>query len=119
MSSVADASSHEAKRRFDPRALVEALGASAVVTAIVTVVSTFLPDRYVATAVAAVVLAATWALVWRLDDKRVIASGLALGGIVLPGPLARGELARSVIKSLGWAAIFAALTVVPFFFGWQ
>lgn len=119
MSSVADASSREAKRRFDPRALVEALGASAVVTAIVTVVSTFLPDRYVATAVAAVFLAATWALVWRLDDKRVIASGLALGGIVLPGPLARGELARSVVKSLGWAAIFAAITFVPFFFGWQ
>jgi uncharacterized protein len=119
VSSVAEVSSNEAKPRFDARALLEALGASVAVTAIVTVASTFLPDRYVATAVAAVFLAATWALVWRLDDKRVIASGLALGGIVLPGTLNKGDLLRSAIKAIGWAAIFAALTFIPFYFGWQ
>jgi membrane protease YdiL (CAAX protease family) len=116
VSSVAEA---QTKRSVDPRALVEALGAAAVVTGIVTAVSTFLPDRFVATAVAAVFLAATWAFVWRLDDKRVVASGLALGGIVLPGTLAKPELLRSVVKALGWAALFAAVTFVPFYFGWQ
>jgi membrane protease YdiL (CAAX protease family) len=116
VSSVAEA---QTKRSVDPRALVEALGVAAVVTGVVTVVSTFLPDRYVATAVAAVFLAATWAFVWRLDDKRVVASGLALGGIVLPGTLAKPELLRSVVKALGWAALFAAVTFVPFYFGWQ
>jgi membrane protease YdiL (CAAX protease family) len=116
VSSVAEA---QTKRSVDPRALVEALGAAAVVTGVVTAVSTFLPDRFVATAVAAVFLAATWAFVWRLDDKRVVASGLALGGIVLPGTLAKPELLRSVVKALGWAALFAAVTFVPFYFGWQ
>jgi membrane protease YdiL (CAAX protease family) len=116
VSSVAEA---QTKRSVDPRALVEALGAAAVVTGVVTAVSTFLPDRFVATAVAAVFLAATWAFVWRLDDKRVVASGLALGGIVLPGALAKPELLRSVVKAIGWAALFAAVTFVPFYFGWQ
>jgi membrane protease YdiL (CAAX protease family) len=118
VSSVAEAPPRT-KRRVDSRALIEALGAATIVTALVTVVSTFLPDRYVATAVAAVFLAATWALVWRLDDRRVLASGLALGGIVLPGNLDKGELLRSVLKALGWAAIFAAVTFIPFYFGWQ
>lgn len=113
MSSVAEA------RRVDPRALIEALGSAVLVTTIVTVASTFLPDRYVATAVAAVFLGATWALVWRLDDQRVLASGLALGGIVLPGKINEGDLLRSVGKALLWAAIFATITFVPFYFGWQ
>jgi membrane protease YdiL (CAAX protease family) len=116
VSSVAEA---QTKRSVDPRALVEAPGAAAVVTGIVTAVSTFLPDRFVATAVAAVFLAATWAFVWRLDDKRVVASGLPLGGIGLPGTLAKPELLRSVVKAIGWAALFAAVTFVPFYFGWQ
>lgn len=121
MSSVVEEGPPErgARRRVDPRALIEALGSAAVVTGLVTVVSTFLPDRYVATAVAAVFLGATWALVWRLDDKRVLASGLALGGIVLPGPLDKRALLRSIVKALAWAAVFGALTFVPFYFGWQ
>lgn len=90
-----------------------------VVTALVTVVSTFLPDRYVATAVAAIFLGATWALVWRLDDKRVLESGLALGRIVLPGSIHAGELVRSILEALAWAALFAAVTFIPFYFGWQ
>jgi uncharacterized protein len=116
VSSVAD---DPLPRRVDVRALIEALGSAVVVTAVVTAVSTFLPDRYVATAVAAVFLAATWALVWRLDDKRVVASGLALGGIVLPGALDKRELLRSIVKAIGWAAIFAVITFLPFYFGWQ
>lgn len=88
-------------------------------TALVTVVSAFLPDRYVATAVAAVFLLATWILVWRADDARVVRSGLALGGLVLPGALDRRELLRSAAKAVGWAAVFAAITFVPFYFGWQ
>ncbi|CAN5871015.1 hypothetical protein BH11MYX4_BH11MYX4_61020 [soil metagenome] len=101
------------------RPLVEAVVASAIVTAVVTAASTFLPDRYVATAVGFLFLGATWALVWRGDDQRVERSGLALGGLVLPGPIDRARLARSVGSALLWAALFAAITFVPFFFGWR
>ena len=103
----------------DKRALVEAVVASAIVTGVVTLASTFLPDRYVATAVGFVFLGATWALVWRGDDARVERSGLTLGGLVLPGPIDRGRLARSGATAIGWALAFAAITFVPFFFGWR
>ena len=62
------------------RALLEALGAAALVTGAVTAASATLPDKYVATAVGFLFLGATWALVWRHDDARVRASGLAFGG---------------------------------------
>ena len=101
------------------RALVEAVVASAVVTAVVTAASAFLPDRYVATAVGFLFLGATWALVWRGDDARVERSGLALGGVVLPGPLDGRRLGRSVGTALLWALVFAAITFVPFFLGWR
>ena len=101
------------------RAFVEAVIASAIVTGIVTLASTFLPDRYVATAVGFVFLGATWALVWRGDDARVERSGLTLGGLVLPGPIDPRRLARSTTTSLAWALAFAAVTFVPFFFGWR
>lgn len=106
---------------FDPRrrALIEALVASAAVTALVTAASGALPDKYVATAVGFVFLGATWALVWRGDDRRVEASGLALGGLVLPGDLDVRRLAVSVARALGWAALFAAIFFVPFYFGWR
>ncbi len=103
----------------DKRALLEAIVASALVTGIVTLASTFLPDRYVATAVGFVFLGATWALVWRADDARVERSGLTLGGLVLPGPIDRGRLARSSATAIGWALAFAAITFLPFFFGWR
>ena len=108
-----------ATRRDRLRALIEAIVAAAIVTAIVTAASAFLPERYVATAVGFLFLAATWALVWRGDDARVERSGLALGGLVLPGPIAGGRLVRSVGTSLGWALALAAITFVPFFFGWR
>lgn len=101
------------------RALVEALVASAVVTAVVTAASSFLPERYVATAVGFLFLGATWALVWRGDDARVERSGLALGGLVLPGAIDGRRLTRSVGNALLWALLFAAITFVPFFFGWR
>ncbi len=101
------------------RALVEAVVAAAVVTAIVTAASALLPDRYIATAVGFLFLGATWALVWRGDDARVECAGLALGGLVLPGPIDGRRLARSVGTALVWAVVFAAITFVPFFFGWR
>jgi uncharacterized protein len=101
------------------RPLVEAVVAALVVTVVVTAASALLPDRYVATAVGFVFLGATWALVWRGDDARVERSGLALGGLVLPGPIDRARLARSAGAALLWAALLAAITFVPFFFGWR
>lgn len=101
------------------RALVEALGVAVLVTALVTVMSSFLPDKYVATAVGFVFLGATWALVWRGDDARVEASGLALGGVVLPGKIDIVRLARSVGQAIGWTVLLAAITFVPFYFGWR
>lgn len=100
-------------------ALVEAIVASAIVTGVVTAASAFLPDRYIATAVGFVFLGATWLLVWRGDDVRVEHSALALGGLVLPGPIDRARLGRSIGTSLSWAAALAAITFVPFFFGWR
>jgi uncharacterized protein len=101
------------------RALLEALVVSAAVTGAVTVASTVLPDRYVATAVGFVFLGATWALVWRRDDGVVERSGLALGGVVLPGAVDVQRLARSVASAMGWALLLATITFVPFFFGWK
>lgn len=101
------------------RIALEVLVVSLVVTASVTLASRFLPDRYVATAVGFVFLGATWAMVWRGDDARVERSGLALAGLVLPGPVDRGRLARATLQAVAWAALCAALTFVPFFFGWR
>jgi uncharacterized protein len=101
------------------RALVEAIVAAAVVTGVVTAASALLPDRYVATAVGFVFLGATWALVWRGDDARVERSGLALGGLVLPGAIDRSRLTRSAGGAVLWALAFALITFVPFFFGWR
>ena len=106
-------------RRERVRALIEALVASAVVTGLVTAASALLPDRYVATAVGFLFLGATWALVWRGDDRRVERSGLALGGLVLPGPINGRRLGRSVGNATLWALLFAVITFVPFFFGWR
>ena len=101
------------------RAVLEAIGVSLLVTGIVTAGSAVLPDKYVATVVGFVFLGATWALVWRGDDLRVEAAGLALGGIVLPGKIDLRRLTRSVAQALGWALAVAAITFVPFFFGWR
>jgi membrane protease YdiL (CAAX protease family) len=101
------------------RALLEGVGVAVLVTAIVTLQSAFLPDRYVATAVGFVFLGATWALVWRGDDARVEGAGLALGGLVLPGKIDLGRLARAAGQALGWALVFGVITFGPFFLGWR
>lgn len=106
-------------RRARTRALLEALAASAVVTALVTAASAFVPERYVAITVAVVFLGATWVLVWQRDDARVVRSGLSLAGLVLPGPVDGRRLVRGVATALGWALALAAITFVPFYFGWQ
>jgi len=119
VSEQASAESPEAKRGGSRAALIEALVASLAVTALVTAASAFLPDRYVATGVGFLFLGATWLLVWRGDDARVEASGLALGGLVLPGPVDGRRLARSAGGALLWASLFAVLTFGPFYLGWR
>jgi membrane protease YdiL (CAAX protease family) len=96
-----------------------ALGVAIAVTVVVTAVSALLPDKYIATAVGFVFLGATWMLVWRGDDERVEASGLALGGLVLPGKLDLRRLASSSARAIGWALLLGAITFVPFFVGWR
>ena len=101
------------------RPVVEGVLASCAVTALVTLVSVFVPDAYVATAVGGIFLAATYYFVWRKDDETVVRSGLALGGLVLPGPTNARTLTRLFLQSLGWA-LGLSLVVFPFFvFGWR
>jgi uncharacterized protein len=101
------------------RALVEALVASAAVTIAVTLASMFVPDRGVATSVGFIFLGATWLLVWRGDDAKVTHSGLAFGGLVLPGKIDLKRVAKDALTAIGWALAFAALAFVPFYFGWR
>ena len=105
--------------KSDRRAWIEALVASIVVTAVVTAASALVPDRYAASTVGFIFLFATWALVWRRDDVRVESSGLALGGVVLPGAIDVGRLVRSVGQAIGWALLLGAVFFVPFYFGWR
>jgi membrane protease YdiL (CAAX protease family) len=100
-------------------ALSEALWVSADVTIAVAVIAMGLPPRWHTTLVGFAFLAVTWALVWRQDDERVRRAGLALGGLVLPGPLAWGEVARSALQSMGWALGATVIVAVPFYFGWR
>lgn len=101
------------------RALFEALGVSAGVTLAVTLASMFVPDSAVATVVGFVFLGATWLLVWRGSDARVEHAGLAFAGLVLPGPIDGKRVARDATAALAWALLFAAITFVPFYFGWR
>jgi membrane protease YdiL (CAAX protease family) len=99
--------------------LREALWVSADVTIAVAGITMGLPDRWHATLVGAAFLGATWALVWRQDDERVLRAGLALGGLVLPGRLPIGLLARRAAAACAWGLGVTALVAVPFFFGWH
>jgi uncharacterized protein len=101
------------------RALGEGLGVAALVTGAVTAASALLPERYIATSVGFLFLGATWALVWRRDDDHVQRAGLSLGGLVLPGALDVRATARAAVRALGWAALFAVVTFVPFWAGWR
>jgi membrane protease YdiL (CAAX protease family) len=99
--------------------LKEALAVSAVTTGAVAAIAFGLPERWHATLVGFAFLGATWAMVWRKDDEHVRRAGLSLGGIVIPGPLDRAELLRSVARALAWGLGFGALVAVPFYFGWR
>ncbi len=110
------------ERAADParRAIGEVIGVTAAVTGLVTLASMRLvPERYVATFVGFVFLLATWILVWRKDDGRVVAFGVSLGGLVVPGAGRPGEIVRHAARAVGWAALACAVTFVPFFFGWR
>jgi len=101
------------------RALVEPLVVSATVTAAVMAISALLPDRTIAAAVGFVFLGATWALVWRLDDAHVTSSGLALGGLVLPGRIDQARFWQSTMRAIFWALLLSAMTFGPFYFGFR
>ena len=100
-------------------AALEALAVTAGTTALVTLAARFVPERFAATSVGFVFLLATWLFVWRRDDATVEASGLALGGLVLPGPLPVRRMAKSVVVSIGWALLAALVVFVPFALGWR
>jgi membrane protease YdiL (CAAX protease family) len=99
--------------------LFEALWVSADVTVAVAAIAMGLPERWHTTLVGFTFLAVTWALVWRHEDERVRRAGLTLGGLVLPGRLRWGALAREAAASMGWALGLTAIVAVPFFFGWR
>jgi membrane protease YdiL (CAAX protease family) len=101
------------------RSLSEALWVSADVTLAVAAIAHGLPERFHTTLVGFVFLAATWALVWRRDDAYVTRCGLALGGLVIPGRLRAGEVARRGATAAAWGLGTMAIVAIPFFFGWR
>ena len=100
-------------------ALQEALWVSADVTLVVGAIAAALPERWHATLVGVAFLGATWRLVWRRDDEHVRHSGLALGGLVIPGRLDLRALMREAGVALAWGVGLCAIVAVPFFFGWR
>jgi membrane protease YdiL (CAAX protease family) len=99
--------------------LREALVVSAATTGAVTGVALGLPERWHTTLVGFVFLGATWAMVWRKDDEHVRRAGLALGGLVIPGPLDRAGLVRAAADAILWGLGLGMLVAVPFYFGWR
>lgn len=97
----------------------EALLTVLLVTVLVGAASQFVPLAHVSTVVGLVFLAATWWHVWRRDDAVVERMGLALGGIVIPGPIEARRLARDGVTALLWAGAVACVVFVPFYFGWR
>jgi len=64
-------------------------------------------------------LAAAWSLVWRKDDDRVRRSGLALGGLVIPGRLDIARVLGAARDAALWALLLTAIIAVPYFCGWR
>jgi membrane protease YdiL (CAAX protease family) len=89
------------------------------VTGAVTAASALVPEKYIATSVGFLFLGATWWLVWRGDDESVERSGLAFGGLVMPGPVDLKRILRAAGSAMAWALAFAAICFVPFWLGWQ
>jgi membrane protease YdiL (CAAX protease family) len=100
-------------------ALGEAAWASVFVTAGATLATWALPRSWHTTVVGFVFLGATWVLVWRGDDERVRRAGLALGGLVIPGPLDGAAIARATARAVAWALAALAVVAVPYFLGWR
>jgi uncharacterized protein len=99
--------------------LSEALWASADLTLIVAAIARAFPASWHTTLVGLAFLGAVWALVWRKDDDRVRQSGLALGGLVIPGEIDVRAALRAAGSAVSWALGLTAIIAVPFFFGWR
>jgi hypothetical protein len=100
-------------------ALAEALWVSADLTAAVAAIALVCPSSWHTTLVGLAFLTAVWALVWRRDDDRVRRSGLALGGLVIPGRLDVARLLRAARGAVLWALVLMAIVAVPYFLGWR
>ena len=99
--------------------LAEALWVSADLTLAVAAIALVFPPAWHTTMVGVAFLGTVWMLVWRKDDETVRRAGLALGGVVIPGPLdVRGAL-RAAGRALGWAAGMTVLVAVPYYLGWK
>jgi membrane protease YdiL (CAAX protease family) len=99
--------------------LSEALWVSSDVTLGVAAIAAVFPPSMHTTLVGVVFLGAVWALVWRKDDDRVRQSGLALGGLVIPGQLDTRAMGRAAGRSLLWAAALTAVIAVPYLLAWK
>ncbi len=104
----------------EPRVILsEALWVSSDVTLAVAAIVVVFPPGVHTTLVGLTFLAAVWALVWRKDDERVRRSGLALGGLVIPGPLDVGRAWRAAGRSLLWALALTVVIAVPYYLAWK
>jgi membrane protease YdiL (CAAX protease family) len=106
-------------RSLASRPLAEALIASLLVTVGVTLSSELLRDRWIASAVGFTFLGATWLLVLRRDDATVERAGVTFSGLVLPGPIDVGRIARDAAMSVGWALLLALIFFGPFILGFR
>jgi hypothetical protein len=100
-------------------ALNEAMWVACDVTLAVVVIARVAPAGTHTTLVGFTFLAATWALVWRGDDAGVSRAGLALGGIVIPGPLDPRATLAAAGRALAWGVGLFAAIAIPFFFLWR
>ena len=86
-------------------------------TALVTALAYALPDRHAATGVGLAFLAVTYVMVLRGNDDQVRHYGLALGGLLEPGPLSAKRTLLDGGKAIAWAASFAAVILPLFWMG--
>lgn len=99
--------------------LSEALWVSSDVTLGVAAIAAIFPPSMHTTLVGVVFLAAVWLLVWRQDDDRVRQSGLALGGLVIPGRLDVKAMGRAAGRAVLWAVALTAVIAVPYLLAWK
>jgi membrane protease YdiL (CAAX protease family) len=97
----------------------EAIWVSVDVTLAVMLVTAAFPPSWHATLVGFIFLGATCALVWRHDDASVWRAGLALAGLVMPGPLDVPSVVRTGLRALAWAFGVFAIVAAPYFFAWR